>query len=54
MKKQLRVSFGTDYATFTGTIDRVLGELPTTRKPDMDTLLTHNFQTWEDVSLVAA
>ena len=54
VKKQLRASNGTDYAAFTDTIDRVLSELPTTRKPDMDTLLTHTFQTWENVSLLAA
>lgn len=54
VKKQLRASFCTDYAAYTSTIDRVLSELPNTRKPDMDTLLTHNFQTWADVSLLAA
>ena len=29
-------------------------ELPTTHKAAMDSLLTHNFQTFENVSVVAA
>jgi transposase len=54
VKKQLRARCCSTYEEFTGTIDGVLRELPATRKPDMDTLLTHSFQTWDNVSLVAA
>jgi transposase len=54
VKKQLRAGFCAHYTTFTSTMDGVLSELPNSRKSDMDTLLTHQFQTWEDVSLVAA
>jgi hypothetical protein len=39
---------------FTAAIDKCLAELPTTHKPAMDSLLTHNFQTFDSVSVVAA
>jgi transposase len=43
-----------DFARFTAAIDRCLEELPTVHKGEMETLLTHKFQTFEDVPLLAA
>jgi transposase len=43
-----------DYPAFTAAIDDCLGRLHTEFKPDMETLLTHRFQTFEDVPVLAA
>jgi transposase len=43
-----------DFARFTAAIDQCLSDLPTVHKGEMDTLLTHEFQMFEDVPLLAA
>jgi len=43
-----------DFARFTAAIDQCLDELPTVHKGEMETLMTHKFQTFEDVPLLAA
>jgi transposase len=43
-----------NYEAFTTAITRCLDDLPTKHKADMGSLLTHNFQTFEDVSILAA
>jgi transposase len=43
-----------DYETFTHTIDDCLNRLPTKYKEQMTTLLTFNFQTYEDEPVLAA
>jgi transposase len=55
VKKQcLRAVEHTKYEGFTGAIDTCLAELATTHKAAMDSLLTHKFQLFESVSLLAA
>lgn len=55
VKKQcLRAAYHPTYEAFTAAIDKCLGELDTTHKKDMDSLLTHNFQMFDSVSLLAA
>jgi transposase len=44
----------TNYEAFTTAITRCLDDLPTKHKTDMDSLLTHDFQTFENVSILAA
>jgi transposase len=53
-KECLRSVYHPDYASFTAAISQCLDELPTKHKDAMLSLLSHNFQTFEDVSLVAA
>ena len=43
-----------NYDKFHAAIQQCLDELPSKHKGGMDTLLTHNFQTFENVSLIAA
>lgn len=43
-----------DYEAFTGAITRCLDDLPTKHKAAMQSLLTPNFQTFENVSILAA
>ena len=43
-----------DYKKFQGAIDGCLAELPTKHQGKLATLLTHNFQTWDNVSLLNA
>ena len=43
-----------DYETFTRTIDDCLNDLRTKYKEQMETLLTLNFQTYEDEPVLAA
>lgn len=50
----LRSTYYTNYANFTTVIQQCLDDLPTKHKEAMDSLLTHNFQTFENVSLLAA
>jgi transposase len=55
VKKQCLQSIEhTTYEAFTGAIDKCLEESATTHKPEMDSLLTHNFQTFDSVPLLAA
>jgi transposase len=50
----LRSTYYANYEAFTTAIQRCLDDLPTKHKAAMDSLLTHNFQTFENVSLTAA
>jgi transposase len=50
----LRTKYYDSYDEFHAAIQRCLEDLPTKHKDAMDSLLTHNFQTFENVSLVAA
>ena len=43
-----------NFQTFQSTIDGCLADLPTKHREKLATLLTHNFQTWNDVSLLSA
>ena len=53
-KECLQSTYYGNYEAFTAAIDKCLAELPTTHKTAMNSLLTHNFQTFENVSVVAA
>jgi transposase len=50
----LRSTYYAKYDEFTAAIQGGLDDLPTKHKEAMDSLLTHNFQTFENVSLLAA
>jgi transposase len=50
----LRTKYYDNYDKFHAAIQQCLDDLPTRHKAAMDSLLTHNFQTFENVSLVAA
>ena len=50
----LRTKYYDNYEKFNKAIQQCLDDLPSKHKPAMDTLLTHKFQTFEDVSLIAA
>lgn len=50
----LRATYHANYEQFTTAIDHCLQQLATTHKKQMDSLLTHNFQTFADVSILAA
>ncbi len=50
----LRSHYYSNYEQFTTAIQGCLDDLPTKHKAAMDSLLTHNFQTFENVSLMAA
>jgi transposase len=53
-KESLDSTYYEDFTQFIIAIDRCLDDLPTVHKGEMDTLLTHKFQTFEDVPLLAA
>jgi transposase len=53
-KQSLDSVYYEDFARFTAAIDQCLGDLPTVHKDEMETLLTHEFQMFEDVPLLAA
>jgi transposase len=53
-KECLQSIYYGSYEAFTAAIEKCLAELPTTHKAAMDSLLTHNFQSFENVSVVAA
>jgi transposase len=53
-KECLRAVYHATYEDFTGAIDHCLATLGTTHKAAMDSLLTHNFQTFDDVPMLAA
>jgi transposase len=50
----LRSTYYASYDEFTAAIQGCLDDLPSKHKEAMDTLLTHHFQSFENVSLVAA
>jgi len=43
-----------DFKRFQDAIDGCLADLPTKHRDKLATLMTHNFQTWDDVSLLNA
>jgi transposase len=43
-----------DFKRFQDAIDGRLADLPTKHRDKLATLMTHNFQTWDDVSLLNA
>jgi transposase len=53
-KQSLDSTYYEDFAQFTTAIDQCLDELPTVHRGEMETLLTHKFQTFGDVPLLAA
>jgi transposase len=53
-KESLDSTYYEDFAQFITAIDQCLDDLPTVHKGEMETLLTHKFQTFEDVPLLAA
>ena len=53
-KEALRAVYHGTYEEFTGAIDQCLAKLGTTYQAEMDTLLTHNFQTFDSVPMLAA
>ena len=53
-KQSLDSIYYEDFARFTAAIDQCLGELSTVHKGEMVTLMTHQFQTFENVPLLAA
>lgn len=53
-KQSLDSIYYEDFARFAAAIDQCLGDLPTVHKDEMETLLTHQFQMFEDVPLLAA
>jgi transposase len=53
-KQSLRAVYHATYEEFTGAIDQCLGQLATTHKAEMDSLLTHNFQMFDSVPMLAA
>lgn len=52
--ESLRSTYYANYEDFTTAIQQCLDDLPTRHKEAMDSLLTHNFQTFENVSSLAA
>ena len=55
VKKQcLRAVYHPTYDNFTGAIDQCLADLDTKHKRAMDSLLTHNFQIFDSVPMLAA
>jgi hypothetical protein len=52
-KESLDSTYYEDFSRFTAAIDRCLDDLPTAHKAEMETLLTHKFQTFGDVPLLA-
>lgn len=53
-KESLNSTYFEDFGRFTAAIDRCLDGLQTVHKEEMKTLMTHKFQTFEDVPLLAA
>lgn len=53
-KASLDSTYYEDFLQFTTAIDRCLNDLQTVHKDEMETLLTHKFQTFGDVPLLAA
>jgi transposase len=53
-RETLDSTYYEDFSRFTAAIDRCLDDLPTVHKAEMETLLTHKFQIFGDVPLLAA
>jgi transposase len=53
-KEALNSRHHQDFKRFQDAIDGCLAEMPTRHREKLATLLTHNFQTWDDVSLLNA
>jgi transposase len=53
-KQSLDSTYYADFERFRSAIDGCLDNLPTAHKGEMETLLTHEFQTFENVPLLAA
>jgi len=53
-KEALNSRHHQDFKKFQQTIDSCLADISTKHKKKLATLLTHNFQTWENVSLLSA
>src|SRR5262249_26233836 len=53
-KETLDSTYYEDFSRFTAAIDRCLDDLPTVHRAGLETLLTHKFQTFGDVPLLAA
>jgi transposase len=53
-KQSLDSTYYEDFTQFTSAIDQCLDELPTVHRGEMETLMTHKFQTFGDVPLLAA
>jgi hypothetical protein len=53
-KQSLDSTYYEDFAQFTAAIDQCLDDLPTERRGEMEALLTHKFQIFGDVPLLAA
>src|SRR3954466_11736976 len=53
-KQSLDSTYYADFAQFTTAIDQCLDGLPTVHKGEMETLMTHKFQTFGEVPLLAA
>lgn len=53
-KQALRATYHPDYDSFVAAIDQCLSDLPSKYKADMNTLLTHQFQMFEEMPLLAA
>jgi transposase len=53
-KESLDSTYYDDVTRFTAAIDQCLDGLPTVHKSEMETLMTHKFQTFGDVPLLAA
>ena len=53
-KQSLDSIYYEDFTRFTAAIDQCLDDLSTVHKREMDTLMTHKFQTFGNVPLLAA
>jgi transposase len=53
-KEALNCRHHTSYSDFHARIDQCLNEISTTHQAELATLLTHNFQTFDNVSVLAA
>lgn len=53
-KKALYGRYHANFADFKAAIENVIEELPSKHKDDLASLLTHNFQVFDNVSLLAA
>ena len=53
-KESLDSTYYENFGRFTAAIDECLDDLPTVHKGEMETLMTHKFQTFENVPLLAA
>ncbi|OWK40861.1 Mobile element protein [Fimbriiglobus ruber] len=53
-KEALNSRHHQDFKKFQEAVDRCLADLPTKHREKLATLMTHNFQTWDNVSLLNA